>query len=198
MSDNVLPLRRGIPTIYNATRYRSRLEARWAAFFNLLNWDAHYEPFDLSGYIPDFVINGREQWSHGDVRTSAIVPILVEVKPITGPDDPLFIDTQRKIKQSGWQGEALIVSYHFPQSHQTYGWTSAGQQHVGWMEDGCVATLQETLRCPARIGFCHSSQSFHDRISGYYPGGQTGVGGELEEKFRSLWREAGNEVQWRT
>jgi hypothetical protein len=123
--------------------------------------------------------------------SAVVVPILVEVKPVSGVDDQLFVDTRRKIERSGWRDEALIVSYHFP----TCEWLD--QQNLGWMDDGCVATLQETCGTAARIGFCHSCQSFHDRISGYYPGGSTGVGSHLEEVFCLLWNEAGNLVQWR-
>ncbi len=46
----------GIPTLYHGRRFRSRIEARWAAFFDLANWPWEYEPFDLEGYIPDFVL----------------------------------------------------------------------------------------------------------------------------------------------
>ncbi len=43
-----------IETVYKRVKFRSRLEARWAAFFDLagLNWK--YEPIDLEGWIPDF------------------------------------------------------------------------------------------------------------------------------------------------
>jgi hypothetical protein len=47
-----------IPTVYRGRRYRSRLEAKWAAFFDLLHWHHEYEPFDLSGWIPDFLVQG--------------------------------------------------------------------------------------------------------------------------------------------
>jgi len=47
------------PTVYNGTKYRSKLEARWATFFDLLGWDYEYEPFKLGGWIPDFVINNQ-------------------------------------------------------------------------------------------------------------------------------------------
>lgn len=48
-----------IETIYNSYRFRSRLEARWAVFFNALGVEFEYEPegFVLpSGkyYLPDF------------------------------------------------------------------------------------------------------------------------------------------------
>lgn len=50
---------RSIPTEYNGYRFRSRLEARWAIFFDALGVDYEYEPegFELpSGkrYLPDF------------------------------------------------------------------------------------------------------------------------------------------------
>ena len=35
---------RPYPTLYNGRRYRSRLEARWAAFFDLVRWPFEYEP----------------------------------------------------------------------------------------------------------------------------------------------------------
>lgn len=58
-----------IPTLYKGIRFRSRLEARWAALFDLAGWRWDYEPFDLAGWIPDFIIHAHR-------------PILVEVKPI--------------------------------------------------------------------------------------------------------------------
>lgn len=49
-------MHRGIPTLYAGTQFRSRLEARWAALFDLLGWPWEYEPIDLPGWIPDFRI----------------------------------------------------------------------------------------------------------------------------------------------
>ena len=48
-----------IETIYNGYRFRSRLEARWAVFFDALGVPYEYEPegFDLGNglyYLPDF------------------------------------------------------------------------------------------------------------------------------------------------
>ena len=37
--------REGIPTLYGGVRFRSRLEARWAAFFfDVAGWSWEYEP----------------------------------------------------------------------------------------------------------------------------------------------------------
>ena len=50
-----------IETIYNGYRFRSRLEARWAVFFDVLGVKYEYEPegFKLSDgtlYLPDFYL----------------------------------------------------------------------------------------------------------------------------------------------
>ena len=49
-----------IETIYNGYRFRSRLEARWAVFFDAAGIKYEYEPegFDLDGeyYLPDFYL----------------------------------------------------------------------------------------------------------------------------------------------
>jgi hypothetical protein len=86
----------GIPTVYNGIQYRSRLEARWAAFFDQLGWPYTYEPFDAHGYIPDFLI-------HWDT------PVLVEVKPAVAKDD--YLDTMDKITigLSDWPYPVLIA-----------------------------------------------------------------------------------------
>lgn len=60
--------RSGIETSVDGLLVRSRLEARWLRFLTLLEWPIEYEPIDLNGYIPDFVIMGRRS-------------LLVEVKP---------------------------------------------------------------------------------------------------------------------
>ncbi len=46
-----------IETRYNGINFRSRLEAKWAAMFDLLKWGWTYEPTDFNGWIPDFAIH---------------------------------------------------------------------------------------------------------------------------------------------
>lgn len=59
---------KAIPTAYRGATFRSRLEARWAAFFDLIGWRWTYEPYDLEKWAPDFLIHGTRQ-------------LLIEVKP---------------------------------------------------------------------------------------------------------------------
>ena len=61
---------KAIPTTYAGVNFRSRLEARWAAFFDLCGWEWDYEPFDLEGWAPDFLLS----FGNGNV--------LAEVKPV--------------------------------------------------------------------------------------------------------------------
>lgn len=70
---------KSIPTTYAGVNFRSRLEARWAAFFDLCGWKWDYEPFDLDGWAPDFRIRTK------------VGPVLCEVKPV---DLVTFIDRQ--------------------------------------------------------------------------------------------------------
>ena len=65
-------------TMYAGCLFRSRLEATWAAFFDICGIKWVYEPFDLPGWSPDFQINNN---------------LLCEVKPFVFPD----ADLQMKI-----------------------------------------------------------------------------------------------------
>ena len=65
-------------TLYDGIWFRSRLEAKWAVMFNLLGWQWGYEPFDLGGWSPDFILRGTYN------------NILVEVKPEGFIDEQLI------------------------------------------------------------------------------------------------------------
>lgn len=60
---------KAIETIYRGHRFRSRLEARWAVFFDALGVEWQYEPqgFEKGGdrYLPDFrlSIRGKAVWA---------------------------------------------------------------------------------------------------------------------------------------
>ena len=64
-------LQRPFPTKYKNILFRSRLEARWAAYFDLdkIPWD--YEPaINFSGWIPDFSL------------TMGRLKVYIEIKPV--------------------------------------------------------------------------------------------------------------------
>lgn len=74
---------KAIDTRYGGYLFRSRLEARWAVFFDKLglSWTYEVEGFDIDGlrYLPDF-----------RVLTPQGEPIWYEVKPAGTASDPKF------------------------------------------------------------------------------------------------------------
>jgi hypothetical protein len=82
-----------IPTTYKGQVYRSRLEARWALFFEKIDVVAHYEVQEIFGgglsYLPDFIVN-QLIW-----RDS----IIAEIKPII--PNQSYIDYLCKIRKPG-------------------------------------------------------------------------------------------------
>lgn len=56
-----------IETVYRGYKFRSRLEARWAVYFDALNlkWEYEKEGFDLDGfrYLPDFWLCDVQMWA---------------------------------------------------------------------------------------------------------------------------------------
>ena len=76
------------PTMYNGRQYRSRLEVKWAVFFDLIGWTCEYEPFDLGGWSPDFLIKTEPK----------MADILVEVKPITEFNE----NVAKKMESNTW------------------------------------------------------------------------------------------------
>ena len=57
---------RAIETAFKGYRFRSRLEARWAVFFDSLGipWEYEKEGYDLDGvwYLPDFWLPKQQMW----------------------------------------------------------------------------------------------------------------------------------------
>jgi hypothetical protein len=68
---------RAIETRYHGYRFRSRLEARWAVFFDALGvpWEYEREGFDLGAvgwYLPDFWLPQQDCWV--EIRPSEASP----------------------------------------------------------------------------------------------------------------------------
>lgn len=168
----------GIKTKYNHLMFRSRLEAQWAVFFDLLEWQWEYEPFDLDGWVPDFVIRGATN-------------VLVEVKPVHGENDPLMAETRKKIEAANTPLETLICSYFLPDANEGIANHDLG---IGWLDDTswAVCPFQDSMP----IGFFHPLGSFRNRITGDYDGDHYASPAD-EKLVRKLWAQAKNVVQWK-
>lgn len=129
------------PTMYNGVQYRSRLEARWAAFFDLIGWQHEYEPIDLPGWSPDF----RVVFPCGHSECPATHELLVEIKPY-------FSLSQFKGHASGrylgccigkdWSPELCCSAAQFGANPEIGYWSMShgsggGDTHlVGWIPNG--------------------------------------------------------------
>lgn len=90
---------KAIETSYKGYRFRSRLEARWAVFFENagITWDYETEGFDLGGslgwYLPDFYLPLLKVW--------------IEIKPASYSSERKRIYMAGKIQKNGWR-ERLV------------------------------------------------------------------------------------------
>ena len=102
------------PTTYAGVNFRSRLEATWAAFFDIMGFEWKYELVDLPGWVPDFILEGS---------------VAVEVKPVFQRDD--FTDAE-KLLHSGWGGEILLLgAYPNPETSEI-GWLISNKNSAAW------------------------------------------------------------------
>ncbi|HYE98510.1 MAG TPA: hypothetical protein VEJ18_06335 [Planctomycetota bacterium] len=197
-----------IPTVYAGVQFRSRLEARWAAYFDLWGVRWQYEPLDLNGYIPDFVIAEKEkEWFSienfvrlfpvlspdpqfrpvGSGVTAfrpalrGISQVIVEVKPALEPEE--LVDAALKIDASGWDGEAYVVGAN-PEVGATraFGipeWRD-GKIHAWRGEWWWSIDARYFPPDPSE-----PPQDEEEAIAVY------------EQRLQETWREAGNRVQWK-
>lgn len=180
-----------IPTLYNGIQFRSRLEAKWAAFFDALDWQWSYEPFDLDGWIPDFSINAAR---------APLGEVLVEVKPIRALD--LYVCD--KIDRAA-PGHAVLIVGVSPLSISIEDGTPApgGEFCAGWLRrgereffdwQGAYFTYRH-----GQYGFSSSPVVNADLVNsdGYASDDNSPLLLSEVAEIRQLWNTASNLVQWR-
>jgi hypothetical protein len=86
----------GLPTVYKGIQFDSRLEAKWARFFDHLGLSWLAEPKDLAAYRPDFIVNGVLL---AEVKGCSLVAQLAQYVA--------------KINRSGWQGPWVLLGEHY-------------------------------------------------------------------------------------
>lgn len=114
---------KAIETVYNGYRFRSRLEARWAVFFDACGIKYQYEPegFELDDgtyYLPDFYLPDVGGRAHGG--------LWVEVKGVMTETDRHKVDLFSK---AGSAHSVLVVG-EIPSGSYTL------RQDVGSLDDG--------------------------------------------------------------
>lgn len=151
---------KAIETRYAGCRFRSRLEARWAVFFDALGIRWEYEPegFELSAgwYLPDFLLPDCGTWievkgSEADLDKERLLAAAAELP--------------ERHNGRGESGPHLLVLGPIPKPAQSgdWGWTAVGH----WGGDDH----------PARYGFGPYGKNlrpwFLDNASNAPPGAWT-------------------------
>jgi len=162
-----------IPTEYRGRTYRSRLEARWAAFFDRLDLAHEYEPFDLGAWSPDFLLP--------EINT------LVEIKPLIEFDGDIW---GKMVAACGERGlvsgaksiNALFLSMVAPRKHKRFSILQLGWMAMPWRDP-------EMKPLPAYLGWIASSETpdFLADIAALIEGGVCTTDTEYLWSNSALW-----------
>lgn len=171
-----------LPTKYGGIYFRSRTEARWAIFFDLLGLRYEYEPEGVMfengvQYLPDFYLPG--------VRGG----IFVEIKgALDSVDDEVFESLiSLAIATDGYS--SLIVGGPGDRTTEF----ALTDVTIIFPMQGCIDTTYAFCRCPhcGRIGLEFNGRG--ERVCGYDDGprwhtGADGVVREAAERARAAFR----------
>lgn len=109
-----------IQTVYKGYRFRSRLETRYAVFFDALNikWEYEKEGYplpDLGYYLPDFFLTDYKIWVEikGQAPTEPELDKIFALFEITGFDSFIFNGLPEKGKQIDTHAKVSDVTKYF-------------------------------------------------------------------------------------
>ena len=185
-----------IPTLYRGRMYRSRLEARWAAFFDRLGWTYEYEPFDLGKWSPDFLLPGLN--------------LMVEVKPFPASSarSDFDFDAWGKISQACLQlnrPESILLLPVSPifRTIAQIGWLGFPEDEFKFKCEAWLGYFQDYDR-PKFITWLFAISdpgNAVDPIGWRFPDGEKFKTSDYwvqpyVEHVEALWADACNAVQW--
>lgn len=173
------------PTTYKGINMRSRLEARWAAMFDMLGWSWEYEPEIGQAYIPDFLLHGKDG-----------VRVYVEIKP----EGIWNAERGDIIKKASW----CIENYEFivlTDEFRPCGLNCEPLAAFGYSpfpdETGlCIEYIRLFRLDECGWDIAHSWGSWQGRLTGFYDGDYMERGLTSLDDVRDLWQKAGNAIQW--
>ena len=188
---------KAIPTRYSGIMLRARLEARWAAFFDLMGWKWHYEPFDLDGWFPDFLIEGNRQ-------------TLVEVKPFSEYDLLTIGRICSAVKKARLDKEVLLLGPGLceKKAANDYGFVSLGllgSDDPDYFAPAVLVAAERLCDWPSNKSyspglngdFYHEIDDWGCRVSGFYNGDEIWNHLMLMHTARDYWGKASAAVQYR-
>lgn len=194
MVDDSSSVRRfaAIPTEYKGIRFRSRLEAKWAAFFDNVGWKWNYEPDDLHGWIPDFRFG---------MPTSS--DVYVEVKPCSSIEELEAVDTDYRPRLVRQEMVCVFIGSNPVEAHGRLLIGSMAQSikyRDSMLSYGCcwisIDVCQECGQLALNTSACKWSCG-HDIPRAYYGD----MWSDRDQRVRGLvngaWAKAMNATQWK-
>lgn len=135
---------KAIETHYAGCRFRSRLEARWAVFFDTMEIPWQYEPqgYTLSNgqnYLPDFLLTGCGTWVEVKGSKAAVNWHVLALAGLELPVMPHVVEAGPNL--------LLLGSIPRPNDFGDYGWPSWSRE-----TDSCY-----TVTWPAGFGSYHKN-----------------------------------------
>tara|TARA_Y100000389_G_scaffold132838_1_gene130299 strand:+ start:1979 stop:2830 length:852 start_codon:yes stop_codon:yes gene_type:complete len=190
---------KGIPTVgVRGIQFRSRIEAQWAYIFEKLEWNWEYEPLDLNGYIPDFIIKFDDE------------EILIEIKGDTNIwKEEVYKPHIDKILQSGWKGQFGILGSVYKITNDFH---SIERINIGKLYQNKWKLYGENNHILENndIKFDDLIIVFSNTVNKYYIDGlkwkeilecplyeRKDTFNDIREYFQKIWVEAKNKVQWK-
>jgi hypothetical protein len=181
--------------MYQGAQFRSRLEAHWAAFFDLVGWHWLYEPIDADGYIPDFLVEG--EWPFF-VEVGACLTTAEYADKATKADLNAGV-LQRDVLVLGMSSTPRLVSTSVGELPHHFAAGLLGEHQGAWEDEPesfvwDAGFWGECYLCRA-VGVIHSQMTYTLRPCGHHQSGSFGAPLSADW-IDALWRNAGNRVQW--
>ena len=161
---------------FQNNEFESLHEATCAALFNRYGWRWERPRHPRNRWLPDFHLRGNTS-------------VYVECKgSLKWEDVPHFAElTRYEDAVSGTSDEVLLIPAAPRRIQNDRGYPAS---ILGFLYDGNVWSYAELGRWSGRIGFCHSANSWKDRMSGENAHGAMGDGQrpDIEVDWRSAWQ----------
>jgi len=178
-----------IQTRYAGHLFRSRLEARWAVFFNFMGIPWLYEPegFFVNGipYLPDFYLPECGTWieikgTSSQVDMNFMHHAAMEL-PIISDLHPAALAVEMSLDHSGLPRVAILGNIPTPSANGDYGWVGldgfgefsgrvADEHRYGfgnYFDDHCMGRLWTEGDDPVTPELCVHSYALNHAQLGY-------------------------------
>lgn len=163
------------PTKYKGRLYRSRLEARWAAYLDILGLEYEYEPCDLGEWSPDFRITDLKRiW-------------FAEVKPVHLSSEEKIAVHQKMFRAANHSANLLYLSEPYV-DYEEFGLAPLTGNSWTYTHDGVVYN-EFSIACALLDGgfvtiVPHNDDHDYRKVNACRP------------YFKEKWIEAGNKVMF--